>query len=74
MLAMMQTCRKGQASTTKKEVKKLQTTFSKLGSMKEVTTQIKLFVKSGKDGTETPWLDEISKRGKKKGTLGFNRA
>jgi hypothetical protein len=38
MLAMVQTCRKGQATTTKKEVK-FRTTFSKLGWMKEVTTQ-----------------------------------
>jgi hypothetical protein len=39
MLAMMQTCRKGQATTTKERSQKFQTTFSKLGWMKEVTTQ-----------------------------------
>jgi hypothetical protein len=46
MLAMVQTCRKGQATTTKKEVKKFRTTFSKLRLDEGSDNTIKLFTKT----------------------------
>jgi hypothetical protein len=74
MLAMVQTCRKGQATTTKKEVKKFRTTFSKLRLDEGSDNTIKLFTKTALKPPGRSHRGRDFKKQAKKTTLGFNRA